>query len=155
MDIHYLSIYHLSIIYLSIWYLMNHYLSSRGFSFLFHGGSGIWSQGFVLANQEFYHLSHVTNPLWYGYFGDEGLTNFARAGLWPQYSWYQPPKGLGIQAWVTSIRQFNVILYNNHPSFSLCVCVCVCVLHMCEIWSLEVFACAGFKSQSSFSLPPD
>jgi hypothetical protein len=39
--------------------------------FLFVGGTGILTQGFVIAKHAPYHLYHNTSPFCSGYFGDE------------------------------------------------------------------------------------
>jgi hypothetical protein len=38
--------------------------------FLIFGGSGVWTQGFTLAKQVLYCLSHTSSPFCFGYFGD-------------------------------------------------------------------------------------
>jgi hypothetical protein len=40
------------------------------FFFFFFGGTEIWTQGFMLAKQALYHLSHTCSPFCCGYFGD-------------------------------------------------------------------------------------
>jgi hypothetical protein len=37
---------------------------------------GVWTQGFVLAKQMLYHLSHTSSPFCSGYFGDGSLMNY-------------------------------------------------------------------------------
>jgi hypothetical protein len=38
--------------------------------FFFFGGIGVWTQGFALAKQALYYLSHTFSPFCSGYFGD-------------------------------------------------------------------------------------
>jgi hypothetical protein len=48
-------------------------------SFRGEGSTGVWTQGFTLTKQKFYHLSHTSSPFYSGYFGDGGrrsLTNY-------------------------------------------------------------------------------
>jgi hypothetical protein len=54
--------------------LVQEFLSNKShrdvsFFFLF-GRTGIWTQGFTLAKQTVYHLSHISSPFYSGYFGD-------------------------------------------------------------------------------------
>jgi hypothetical protein len=52
------------------------YLFIYLFIYIF-GGTGVWAQGFVIAKQTPYHLSHASNLLCLGYFGDVGcLSNY-------------------------------------------------------------------------------
>jgi hypothetical protein len=46
----------------------------------------IWTQGFELAKQALYHLSHISSPFGFGYFGDR-LSLFCPCclGLWSSY----------------------------------------------------------------------
>jgi hypothetical protein len=44
------------------------------FWFTFYG-TGVGTQGFELAKQAPYHLSHTTSPFFSGYFADGGLMN--------------------------------------------------------------------------------
>jgi hypothetical protein len=41
---------------------------------------GVWTQGFALARQAVYHLSHASNPFSSGHFGD-------RVSLFPRMAW--------------------------------------------------------------------
>jgi hypothetical protein len=57
-------------------------LKSRGrnpgncfFFFFFFGVTGVSTQGFTLAKQALYNLSHTSSPLCSGYFGDGSLSN--------------------------------------------------------------------------------
>jgi hypothetical protein len=38
---------------------------------------GVWTQGFALAKQALYHLSHTSSPFYCGYFGVGGLMNYS------------------------------------------------------------------------------
>jgi hypothetical protein len=55
---------------------------------------GFSPQGFMLAKQVLYHLSHISSPFCYGYFGDGGgsLKLCAQVSLELQTSQSQPLK---------------------------------------------------------------
>jgi hypothetical protein len=44
--------------------------------FFFFDGTRVWTQGFVLAKQMLYCLSHSSSPFFSGYFGDKGLEDY-------------------------------------------------------------------------------
>jgi hypothetical protein len=44
--------------------------------FFFFCGTRVLIQGFMLTKQVLYLSSHTFSPVWYGYFGDGGLTNY-------------------------------------------------------------------------------
>jgi hypothetical protein len=48
--------------------------------FIYFSGSGLWTQGFTLAKQAFFYLSHTSSPFCSGYFRDRVLL-FAQADL--------------------------------------------------------------------------
>jgi hypothetical protein len=72
--------------------------------FFFHGGTGVWTQGFVLARQVFYHLSHASLSSFFEVFF------FLRVSLcspsWPN-SWSTSlnPWMLGLQLCATTCGQ--------------------------------------------------
>jgi hypothetical protein len=40
-------------------------------------GAGVWTQGFTLAKEAIYHLSHISSPFCFGYFfGNGGLAKY-------------------------------------------------------------------------------
>jgi hypothetical protein len=85
--------------------------------FYFFGETGFWIQGFTLAKQVFFCLSHAVSSFCFGYFGDGSCELFAQAGLEPWPSWSQLPKYLGIQtrttkAWPTCMFLRQILLCN-------------------------------------------
>jgi hypothetical protein len=67
-----------------------HYWYSKGISF--SGGTGIWTQDFMLAKQAFYHFSHSASPICVGYFWGRVLNYLLGAGFKPWSSWSLPPE---------------------------------------------------------------
>jgi hypothetical protein len=51
-------------------------------NFIFCGGTAVWTQGFVLAEQVLYHSCHTSGPFCSGYFGDG--VSWAFCPSWPQ-----------------------------------------------------------------------
>jgi hypothetical protein len=79
--------------------------------FIFLVGQGFEPQGFMLAKQTLYHLSHSSSLFCPGYFWRWGSCKlFAQAGLPLWSSWSQSPKYLRLQGWATSTWQKRLIL---------------------------------------------
>jgi hypothetical protein len=75
------------------------------YSFFF-GRTRIWIQGFMLAKQVFYHLSHTSSPFCSGYFCRWGLENYLPGlVLNRDFSNLSLPKNLGLQAcaWLVNV----------------------------------------------------
>jgi hypothetical protein len=72
----------------------NTYISaaSKGSQRLLSRGAGVWTQGFTLAKQALYHLSHISSRFSCGYFEDGVLWTTCHASLELQSSWFQSPK---------------------------------------------------------------
>jgi hypothetical protein len=63
--------------------------------FLCFGGTGVYTQGFALAKQVLYCLSHTFSPFCSGYFGEGGFT-FCPGQSGPRSSYFSLPAVAGM-----------------------------------------------------------
>jgi hypothetical protein len=74
-------------------------------------GTGVYTQGFALAKQALYFLSHTSSPFCYGYFGDMVLRTIYLG--WPQ-TWItlisasQVARFTGMSHWCSATHTFHV-----------------------------------------------